>query len=135
MSEFDLKLKNTLSDFRETALSKIKEGIREVPRGGEKVQVSVTKSKVSSGLKKVSPTRNFENYKATFFEHFSEINRYLMFCSSPQSFRSAWNLRSEKLNNFDAERLISEGAQLIPVNENSEYFVRKQGICMVIIVH
>ena len=44
--EFDLNLKNTLSAFRDATLSKISEGIRKVPRGGEKVEVSVTENKV-----------------------------------------------------------------------------------------
>ncbi len=111
------------------AIDTIEEGPRQVPRSEGNNTVNVTFGKVRNGLTNVCPSRNFEAYKESFFSHFSELNRYLTLCSSPQSFRSAWNLRSEILNNFDAEKLISEGAQLIPANENSRVFrCEQQGV-------
>lgn len=126
MNEFDLILKKSINNFREDALTSIQDRVREVPRIDGKNSVDVKSSAIRSGLSTICPARNFDRYKDNFFNHFKELNRYLTLCSSPQSFRSAWNLRSEKLNSFDAEKLINEGAQLIPVNEKSRVFKSEQ---------
>jgi hypothetical protein len=44
------------------------------------------------------------------------------FSSSPQAFRTAWDLRSEQLSVYDAETLIEQGAQLIPNIDKSRVF-------------
>ena len=129
MNEFDLKLSNAIKTFRAKAIDTIEEGPRTIPRIGGKNIVDIKVSKIINGLSSICPKSNFENYKEIFFNHFSELSNYLTFCSSPQSFRSAWNLRSEKLNNYDALSLINEGAQLIPVNNDSRVFrCEQQGV-------
>jgi hypothetical protein len=50
-------------------------------------------------------------------KHIDILEALLPFCSSPKSFSSAWKLRSEILTKELANRLVNEGAQLIPVNE------------------
>ena len=88
MSDFSVKLKTTLSGFRNDAISSIEEGPRQVPRSEGNNTVNVTSGKVKSGLTNICPSRNFEAYKESFFCHFSELNRYLTLCSSPQSFEA-----------------------------------------------
>jgi len=129
MNQFDQILKKSINSFRKNAIESIKEGPRDVQKSDGIEVVDVKRSKIQSGLSTICPTRNFDNYKENFFNHFSELNRYLTLCSSPQSFRSAWNLRSEKLSIFDAEKLINEGAQLSPVNKKSRVFdYERQGV-------
>jgi hypothetical protein len=129
MNKFDQKLFNALGDFRSLAVDTIQDGPRTIPRISGANIVDVKSSKIASGLNLICPKTNFEKYKENFFNHFSELGNYLTFCSSPQAFRSAWNLRSEKLNNYDALSLINEGAQLIPVNNDSRVFrCEQQGV-------
>ena len=52
-------------------------------------------------------------------KHFEELSPSISLCSQPKAFRTAWGLRSKTLSVQDAEAIINDGGQLIPVNKNS----------------
>jgi hypothetical protein len=62
-------------------------------------------------------------------KHVDILEALLPFCSSPKSFSFAWKIRSEILTKELANRLVNDGAQLIPINENEKLFkIEQQGV-------
>ena len=130
-SRLKIILKESIHEFRNLSLSSIEDGIREVRSavGSDNYQVKVKKRTLINALSPFCPSRGIDNYTIDFVKHFSDLNNYLTFCSSPKSFRSAWDLRSDILNPFDANKLTNEGAQIIPVNNKSRVFnTEQQGV-------
>jgi hypothetical protein len=61
--------------------------------------------------------------------HIERLGKLLPFCSSPKSLSSSWNLRSQVLTKDAANRLVNEGAQLLPVNEKERILkMDQQGV-------
>jgi len=119
MNRLSKKLKDSIDEFRKLAISSVNDGIRTIPTssGNDDGKVPVRKNTLKNAIGGICPSRKLENYKTDFLSHFSELKNYLTFCSSPKAFRTAWDIRSEILNPFDANKLINEGGQLIPLNE------------------
>jgi len=89
---------------------------------GKSKPVKVTKNQIKNALKKICPTEKSKILSKDMLEHYEDLEKLIPFCSSPGSFRSAWDFRSNILNKFDADTLVKEGAQLIPNNENLRLF-------------
>jgi len=129
MNRLNEILKSSIDEFRHLSISSIKDGAREVKKPSGNSLVSVKATTLPSSLSTICPSRRINLYTEDFLIHFSELHNYLTFCSSPKSFRSAWDFRSEKLNSFDANKLTNEGGQLIPVNNNIRVFkCEQQGV-------
>ncbi len=114
-------LKESCKIFREKALTEIPERDYTISSPGDKKIVHVTNSQIKSALRKICPLL-IDELESDIKNHFEIVRNYIQFCSSPQSFRTAWDLRSETLSPYDADRLIKEGAQLIPQNRESRIF-------------
>ena len=124
-------LKDSIDEFRYLSISSVNDGTRIVPTSSlnDDGEVKVKKSTLRNAIGGICPSRRIENYKTDFLSHFSELKNYLTFCSSPKSFRTAWDLRSEILNPFDANKLTNEGGQLIPLNNKTRVFkCEQQGV-------
>ncbi len=115
------KVDKALTDFRNIVLQEISPRTYNIPSPSTPKDVNVTESNIKSALNLVCP-RNTEKLIQDYIEHFNLLRSYIPFTSSPQSFRTAWDLRSQLLNPWDADTLINEGAQLIPVNKESMIF-------------
>jgi len=89
---------------------------------GKNKPIHVNQNQIKNALKKICPTGKSKVIAKDTLVHFDELERLIPFCSSPKSFRSAWDLRSNILNKFDADTLVNEGAQLIPNNKNLRLF-------------
>ena len=89
---------------------------------GKPKPVKVTKNQIKNALKKICPAGKSKILSKDLLEHFEDLEKLIPFCSSPRSFRTAWDFRSNILNKFDADTLVNEGAQLIPNNENLRLF-------------
>ncbi len=106
--------------FNDKALTEIPTKNYQV--AGKTIKILVNKSKIKNALKKTCPTTKSSILSKDMIAHFEELEKFLPFCSSPRSFRSAWDLRSKALNKYDADTLVNEGAQIIPVNKGSRIF-------------
>lgn len=93
-------------------------GIRTVEIPGGQAEVPVTKGALESGLRVVI-LKDVEAYRQGLLDHFLQLRSLLPLCSTPTSFRTAWDLRSQILSFHDAEAILSQGGQLIPHNSDS----------------
>jgi hypothetical protein len=80
--------------------------------------VNVTAKQVRNAIRIICPS-NLTSLKNDVIEHFDDVRSYIPFCSSPKSFRTAWDLRSELLNPWDANTIVDQGGQLLPINKSS----------------
>jgi len=83
--------------------------------------VSVTTTRVKNALRIIC-LRRTSQLRDDVIQHFEEVRALIPFCSSPKSFRMAWDLRSELLNPWDANTIVDQGGQLIPLNKESRIF-------------
>lgn len=113
-------IKTASEEFRTKAQKEIKTHDRIIRK-----KIAVNKSMILSGLQKITP-KNSVLLKDNIIDHFNAINRLIPFCSSPKSFRSAWDLRSNIISPIDAEIITNEGGQFIPFNENERLFKYEQ---------
>jgi len=114
-------LKQSLHEFTEKTLNEIKDGERIIGRHGNKNKVNIKKETLKQALNKICPN-NVEFLIQDFQKHYEEIRNFLPFCSSPKSFHTAWDLRSTDLDPYDADIIVNEGGQLIPINKSSRIF-------------
>ncbi|MCH7647063.1 MAG: HNH endonuclease [Thaumarchaeota archaeon] len=120
MFKLESQLQSALDGFRKKAIKEIKPKTYYVKINEAKNQsVTISKRNVHGALTTICPT-NTKTFYENFLDHFDELQKFIPFCSSPTSFRTAWRLRGEKLNIHTADRLVNEGAQLVPDNEISE---------------
>ena len=113
-------LQHSVSDFRKRVCNEIKGGNRNIPEPGGYKEVHIKSAdKLSSSLNKVCPGRNIVGFKNIITDHYDEMKGYISLASSPQAFKTAWDLKSSKLNSLDLEAISSMGGQIIPMNENS----------------
>lgn len=80
--------------------------------------VNVTGKQVKSALRTICPS-NITDLQKDVQQHFGEVRSLIPFCSSPKAFRTAWDLRSELLNPWDANTIADQGGQLLPINKKS----------------
>ena len=83
--------------------------------------VSVTTEQIRNALRIICP-ENKSQLKSDVLQHFEGVRGFIPFCSSPKSFRTAWDLRSELLNPWDANTIVDHGGQLVPINKGSRVF-------------
>ena len=127
MNRLESRLEEAVNEFNDKSLSEILDDTYAV--AGSSKAVTVRKNLIKNALKKICPTNAKNKLSKDLLNHFDEIEHLIPFCSSPQSFRSAWDLRSNILNKFDADTLVNEGAQIIPFNKNLRIFqANQQGV-------
>ncbi|MGM0411655.1 MAG: hypothetical protein ACQEQF_12950 [Bacillota bacterium] len=113
------KLESAVNKFRRKAKKEIESGKRIISSPEDDKEVQVTGSAINNGLSTICPNKT-SDLKKDLIEHFNKIRNYLSLCSSPTSFKTAWQLRSEKLTPYDADNLVIQGGQLIPHNQRSQ---------------
>jgi hypothetical protein len=119
MNHLDKELEKCLSEFSEK-VKYIEEGERKVPISGASFEkVLITKSKVQNAFSAITKNKNIKELSQSLQKHFEELSPSISLCSQPKAFRTAWGLRSKTLSVQDAEAIINDGGQLIPVNKNS----------------
>ena len=113
-------IKEAIDEF--TAKSnQITDGHRQIAgREGRKAKVS--QPIIKNALKNICPKGKSKTITSDLITHYENLEKLIPFCSSPRSFRTAWDFRSEDLNKFDADILVNEGAQIIPMNKNERLF-------------
>lgn len=119
-SQLDSLLDTASKEFTKQAIDQI------IPNTyfakGKAKPVKVTQNQIKNALKKICPTGKSKTLSKDMLDHFEDLEKFIPFCSSPSSFRTAWDFRSNILNKFDADTLVKEGGQLIPNNENLRLF-------------
>ena len=119
-SRLQSKIKEAIDEF--TAKSnQITDGYRQVA-GREGRKANVNQAIIKNALKNICPKGKSKTITSDLIIHYQNLDKLISFCSSPLSFRTAWNFRSDILNKFDADRLVNEGGQIIPVNKNERLF-------------
>ena len=121
-SQLQAVLQMATTKFRDKALSEINEGNRRVPGARGDEDVVVTNNKVQTALKMICPAGQISLLTKDFSTHFEELQRFIPLCSTVKAFRTAWNLRSQTLSHFDADVIVNEGGQVIPLNRGSRIF-------------
>src|SRR6056300_253164 len=115
MIYFENKIEKIMSSFKEK-VGDIKPGLRSVAIDRDTFdEVNVTETKIKGAIDKISKPKKISNYCDNLQKHFSDLSPWLALCSSPKAFRTAWGLRSRTLSPQDAEAIINDGGQLIPV--------------------
>ena len=119
-SKLESKLGDIIKEFNQRAESEISPNTYYAK--GKPKPVKVTKQQIRNAVKKICPLGKSKIITKDMIEHFESLEKLIPFCSTPKSFRSAWDLRSNILNKYDADTLVNEGAQLIPNNKNLRLF-------------
>ena len=119
-NRLESQIKNAVDEFT-TESNKIRDGYRQVAgRQGRKTKV--TKAIIKNALKQICPKGKTKKITTDLLDHYEDLEKLIPFCSSPRSFRSAWEFRSMTLNKFDADILVNQGGQIIPMNKNERLF-------------
>jgi len=114
-------LQTATKKFVEKAEAEIADKDYRIASPSQNKIVSVTKSRIKNALRIICP-RSTSQLKSDVIQHFEEVRGLIPFCSSPKSFRTAWSLRSEALNPWDANTIVDQGGQLIPTNTSCRIF-------------
>jgi hypothetical protein len=121
-------LQQSVTEFHQKTLSEIKDGDRTIPRPTENRKIPVGAISLQRILNQIFP-QNILDLKEIFLSHFNEIRSLIPLSSSPRAFRTAWDLRSEILNPYDADVIVNQGGQFIPLNTKSRVFrCEQQGV-------
>lgn len=111
-------LKGATIDFSCKAKQEIQNKTYRIASPSNDKNVDVTATQLINALRIICPS-NLTQLKNDVIQHFNEVRSYIPFCSSPKSFRTAWDLRSELLNHWDANTIVDQGGQLLPINKSS----------------
>lgn len=114
-------LESSTREFIRKATGEIANRDYRIDSPSDDKRVKVTTTQIGAALKIVCP-RDTSQLKADLVQHFEEVRGLIPFCSSPKSFRTAWDLRSELLNPWDANTIVDQGGQLVPINKGSRIF-------------
>ena len=114
------KIKEAIDEFT-TQSNQITDGYREVA-GREGRRTRVNQTIIKNALKNFCPKGESKAITGDLITHYENLEKLIPFCSSPRSFRSAWDLRSDVLNKLDADILVNQGAQIIPANKKERLF-------------
>ena len=121
-SKLNSKLFDGIKDFSLKAKREINSKTVNIP-GSRNRTIKVTPKKIQTALRVICPQRSTTSGRVSmvddFIKHFENLEKYIPFCSSPKSFRTAWGLRSNILNKYDGDVLANEGGQLIPINKET----------------
>ena len=121
MDIFEKRINSLIDEFSNKVKTEINEGKYQVATPEPSKPVLVGQKQINNSLKTL-----FSSSKSQITDdiilHFKKLERLIPFSSTPNAFHSAWYLRSNNLNKFAADRLASEGAQLIPLNKISNIF-------------
>lgn len=127
------KLSKSVTEFRDKVYTEIRPGKREISGPGDFNNKELEIESVDD-LKKPLNTvcpKNIHKFKNTLTEHYNEMKGYISLASSPQAFKTAWDLKSSKLNSLDLEDIVSMGGQIIPFNENTKVlYYGERGVIM-----
>lgn len=119
-SRLQSQIKEAIDEFTIKS-NQITDGHRQISgREGRKAKVS--QPIIKNALKNICPKGKSKTITFDLIAHYENLEKLIPFCSSPRSFRTAWDFRSEDLNKFDADILVNEGAQIIPMNKNERLF-------------
>lgn len=123
-------LSESVSEFRVKVGAEIKAGKRKIPEPGGFKEVDIKSGdKLVNSLNTVCPARNILSFKNILTDHYKELKGYISISSTPQAFKTAWDLKSSKLNSLDLEAITSMGGQIIPMNKNSRVLrYEQQGV-------
>ncbi|MBU3565992.1 hypothetical protein [Polynucleobacter sp. MWH-HuK1] len=110
----------------------IEDGIRQIPVSSSTSEsVNITKNKVLTAFSTLTKGKDIKALSDSIQDHFNELSPSIALCSSPKGFRTAWGLRSKTLSMQDAEAIVNDGGQLIPVNDNSRLLsCEQQGVVL-----
>lgn len=125
MSQLESRLSSVLEsatkEFARKARQEIESRDYKIDSPSDDKIVRVTTAQVRNALTFICPA-NVPQLKCDVIQHFNEVRSLIPFCSSPKSFRTAWDLRSERLNPWDGNAIVDQGGQLIPINRDSRIF-------------
>jgi hypothetical protein len=113
-------IKIAVSEFHKKTASEINDGIYKVP--GKNKDVKFNKKILQNALKTICPLNKEHVITENLISHYRTLESLIPYCSSPKSFRTAWGLRSEILNKYDANTIVNEGGQIIPENKTMRLF-------------
>lgn len=127
LNQFEVKVKNALEEFV-SLIEDINPGPREVPIDKSKTEtVLVNDKKLKGAFKAILKDKSsFLDTSKKLQKHFEELRPIISLCSSPKAFRTGWSLRSSKLSDLDAEEIINDGGQLIPINSQTRFLRTEQ---------
>jgi len=114
-------LKSAVTEFRSRAQAEVKEEEYRIDSPDNDKRVNVSRTQVDSALDKICPS-DISDFQEDVMNYREQIRALIPFCSSPASFRTAWDLRSEALNQWDADTIVDQGGQLLPLNMISRIF-------------
>ena len=131
MKNFEDTIEKIISSFKKK-VGEINPGIRTVAIGKDTFEeVNVTQTRIKGALDKITKPKKISSYCTNLQQHFSNLSPWLALCSSPKAFRTAWGLRSKIISPQDAEAIINDGGQLIPVNFKSRILkYEEQGVLL-----
>ena len=120
------RLSTAAKDFKTKALSEINDNDYHIPVNKTTFKKVVVRcSHVTASLSFLLGSSTIE-LQQDLKKHLDSLEKLLIFCSSPKSFSSAWSLRNDVLTGDIANRLVNEGAQLIPANARERLFTTNQ---------
>lgn len=114
-------LQTATKKFGEKAEAEIADKDYRIASPSNDKSVGVTTTRIKNALRTICP-RSTSQLRDDVIHHFEEVRSLIPFCSSPKSFRTAWGLRSELLNPLDANTIVDQGGQLVPINKSSRIF-------------
>jgi len=124
------KLKIASKEFRSKVLSEVHDGERIIRRAGERKVIRVNKRNLETVTRAICSSRT-NSLRDNFLTHIDILRKYASYCSSPKSFRTAWDTRSKQLNPYDADTICNEGGQLVPLVSGSRLFeCGQQGVVL-----
>jgi hypothetical protein len=128
MNLLEEHIKKVTNEFRHIVLNTITAGPRQIlePGGTFKTVYVGSGRSLRSQLNLICPTKDFYKTKQILREHHEELEKYISMASTPQAFKAAWDLRSNKLTVSDIETILSLGGQIIPQNNFSRVFKTEQ---------
>lgn len=114
-------LEASTKEFSRKAKLEIENRDYKIDSPSDDKKANVTTTQIKNALRIICPS-NAALLKGDVIRHFEEVRGFIPFCSSPKSFRTAWSLRSELMNPWDANTIVDQGGQLIPENKRSRIF-------------
>jgi hypothetical protein len=114
-SELENRTDQAAQKFSMQVLKQIYKSEYEIPISqGVFKKVVVTQTHIEQSLGMLTLKSGNNTLIDDIRSHIERLGKLLPFCSSPKSFSSSWNLRSQILTKDAANRLVNEGAQLLP---------------------
>jgi len=113
-------IKTAIKEFNNKATSEIPADTYHV--SGKSTPINIKPHHIKNALKNICPEGKANLVTQDLISHYSKLESLIPYCSSPKAFRTAWGLRSDILNKYDADTIINEGGQIIPINKQMRLF-------------